>query len=138
MKTDYKLIYSDFNDETGVSIVRIQTPYGTFKGKARACPKDQDYASSFMGCHLAEWRAYIRYLKFLKKMTKSNMKVVKHIISHMSLSDRNRTFIEGEYNRLKNDVDQLDLKISQLETEIKTNIKAREGIMKYVKKGKKK
>ena len=40
MKDQAKLIYSNYDPETGISIARIQTPHGTFKGKARVHPND--------------------------------------------------------------------------------------------------
>lgn len=45
MKSKTKLVYSNYDPESGISIARIQTPYGTFKGKARVHPKEADIAS---------------------------------------------------------------------------------------------
>lgn len=61
MKSKTKLVYSNYDPESGISIARIQTPHGTFKGKARVHPKEADIASSYAGCKYAEIRAYIKY-----------------------------------------------------------------------------
>lgn len=65
MKNNIKLLYSNFDPDTGISIVRIQTPSGTFKGKARLHPEDKNYASQIAGCQYAEIRATIKYLKHI-------------------------------------------------------------------------
>lgn len=64
MKDNIKLLYSHYDPDSGISVVRIQTPEGMFKGKARVHPKDLNTASSYTGCRYAELRAYIKYYKF--------------------------------------------------------------------------
>lgn len=76
MKSKTKLIYSNYDPESGISIARIQTPHGTFKGKARVHPKEADIASSYAGCKYAEIRAYIKYYKFLAKLKQSSIEEI--------------------------------------------------------------
>lgn len=66
-----KLVYSNYDEETGISIVRIQTPEGTFKGKSRLHPNDRDVASRYVGCKYAEMRAWIKYYKFMVRLKQS-------------------------------------------------------------------
>ena len=61
MKT--KLIFSKYEESTGVSISVIRCRYGEFTGIARLNPEDRANASSFVGCEVAERRAVIKDLR---------------------------------------------------------------------------
>lgn len=61
MKT--KLIYSNYDQETGKSVVTIRNKFGTFTGEAFLHP-DERYASSFQGCKYAEIRAMIKCVNY--------------------------------------------------------------------------
>ena len=63
-----KLIESNFDRETGVSYAKIQTDYGVFVGSAKLHEEDKEYVSSFAGCHYAETRAIIAYMKHRVKL----------------------------------------------------------------------
>lgn len=63
MKTKYKIVSSEFDPETGISCVRIQTKNGEFTGYAKCAESDLDIQSSFFGCQIAETKAYIKSLK---------------------------------------------------------------------------
>ena len=84
MKSKTKLVYSNYDPETGISIARIQTPHGTFKGKARVHPKEADIASSYAGCKYAEIRAYIKYYKFLAKLKQSSIEEITKLYNQLS------------------------------------------------------
>lgn len=57
------LIEAKYNQETGVSIVTINTDLGKFTGSAKLHEEDKDIESSFAGYHYAEMRAIIKYFK---------------------------------------------------------------------------
>jgi len=84
MKSKTKLVYSNYDPETGISIARIQTPHGTFKGKARVHPREADIASSYAGCKYAEIRAYIKYYKFLAKLKQSSIEEITKLYNQLS------------------------------------------------------
>ena len=63
-----KLIESNFDRETGVSYAKIQTDYGVFAGSAKLHEEDKEHVSSFAGCHYAETRAIIAYMKHRVKL----------------------------------------------------------------------
>lgn len=84
MRSKTKLVYSNYDPETGISIARIQTPHGTFKGKARVHPKEADIASSYAGCKYAEIRAYIKYYKFLAKLKQSSIEEITKLYNQLS------------------------------------------------------
>ena len=69
-----KIIYANYNPETGKSIVKIQNQYGIFTGVSQLQEEDRPYESSFAGCEYAEMKANISYMKHRKKTRKiSNM-----------------------------------------------------------------
>ena len=58
-----KLVYCDYNVETGISTVVIQNKYGHFTGKAKLHESDADHPSKFQGCEYAEQKAMIECLE---------------------------------------------------------------------------
>lgn len=75
MKT--KVIYSSYDESSGLSIVRIQNRYGTYTGYARLNKeKDADNASSFFGCRIAEARAKAAFIKDRIKTLKAEIKIL--------------------------------------------------------------
>lgn len=59
----YKLKNSNYNEETGVSMVEISTRYGNFSATVQM-RADEEYPSKYFGCKLAE----IKALKKAEKM----------------------------------------------------------------------
>lgn len=83
-----KLVYSNYDEETGISTVRIQTPEGTFKGKSRLHPKDKNVASRYVGCKYAEMRAWIKYYKFMARLKQSAIEEVTKLSNQLN-QDKN-------------------------------------------------
>lgn len=71
MKT--KLIYSNFDQETGESVVAIENKYGVFYGFSDLHPEEEN-VSSFVGCRYAEMRAWIKYLQYRKSLIDEQIK----------------------------------------------------------------
>lgn len=101
------LLKSDFNRETGISTVVINTDIGSFEGKAKADDYDMESPSSFAGCQLAELRALKKYTKekfsILKRINESLFKMIEEIQTHPDYAT-NYPFtaikiIENEINR---------------------------------------
>lgn len=92
----YKLKYSNFNKENGLSSIIISTNLGNFEGKCQLHEEDKDIQSEFFGCNIAEARAIIKYLKEKIKLLKSNIKTIKVIISNLENSkEYNKNSIEA-------------------------------------------
>ena len=83
-----KLVYSNYDEETGISTVRIQTPEGTFKGKSRLHPKDKNVGSRYVGCKYAEMRAWIKYYKFMARLKQSAIEEVAKLNNQLN-QDKN-------------------------------------------------
>lgn len=81
---NYTLMHSEYNPETGVSIVKINTDVGVFEGRAK-CHPEEKYKSRYFGCQIAEGRALIAYQRALVKIGNAQLK---------SLFDLNTTFCQ--------------------------------------------
>lgn len=128
LNTDrYTLLYAHYDEETGVSKVRIQTPYGVFKGKAKLHPDDINYDSRYAGCELAELRAVIKAYKFKKKI-------------YTAVYDElcklgNCKKVAKEKEQITQIIDNLTIDINELTSDIEGKIKARNHIIERIKKG---
>ena len=134
MKT--KLIFSKYDESTGVSISTIRCKYGEFIGIARLNPEDKANASSFVGCEIAERRAVIKALKTQLKEVKAMQKAIKMIIQDL---EKSKTYQKHsiENRRLRKSYwlyqkQILDIKknISDIEESINTKLSERASILK--------
>lgn len=66
-----KLINSYADKESGISGVEIATSFGVFSGTAYVHPEDAIYFSNFVGCQLAEYRAYLKMMQYIIRDFKS-------------------------------------------------------------------
>ena len=71
----YTLIFSEYNEETGESVSRINTDVGTFEGCAKLHPEEK-YESKYLGCQIAELRALKKYCRELVKIGKAQKKAL--------------------------------------------------------------
>lgn len=134
MKT--KLIFSKYEESTGVSISVIRCRYGEFTGIARLNPEDRANASSFVGCEIAERRAVIKALKAQLREVKAMQKAVEMIIEEL---EKSKTYQKHsvENRRLRKSYwlyqkQILDIKknISDIEESINTKLSERATILK--------
>ena len=123
------LIKADYNEETGVSTVMIDTDLGAFYGKAKLHDEDKDYASKYTGCRYAETRATIKYLKMKQKYILGQLKVL-HMIKETNQIDK----LILKFDKDLNDVE-LAIKASQ--ESLKKDIEQRPEILKRIYKNKK-
>lgn len=122
-----KLIYSNFDENTGISTAIIQTNLGQFTGTSKLHEEDRVISSNFAGCRYAEIRAIIKYIK--KRIENINYEIkglqdCKKIIE--SLKDynphsvenrkiRRRIFeLEKDKTKLKEQINGLNLKLLDL------------------------
>lgn len=78
MKT--KIVYEDYNKETGVSTVTIQNKYGRFTGIAHCHPDDMENFSMFAGERYAATYAEIEFIKFRINQEKAKRKALKDLL----------------------------------------------------------
>ena len=134
MKT--KLIFSKYEESTGVSISVIRCRYGEFTGIARLNLEDRATASSFVGCEIAERRAVIKALRTQLREVKAMQKAVKMIIEEL---EKSKTYQKHsiENRRLRKSYwlyqkQILDIKknISDIKESINTKLSERASILK--------
>lgn len=77
MKT--KIVYEEFDEKNGISIVTIQNKYGRFTGIAKCHPDDS--FSSYQGERIAATKANIEFLKFRIKQTNAEADGIKKLLS---------------------------------------------------------
>lgn len=133
-----KLIYSNFNKDTGESEIIIQNKYGRFSGKAKIHPKDQEHKSNFVGYRLAQNRAQIKFLQTKCKQQKIMLKTIqnfnKELHKYCSFIDpKIQHRINLKLRDYNNNIKNLKLEISQLEEDLKNSIKIRDKILKWSK-----
>ena len=139
MKEKIKLTYVNFDPETGISIARIQTPIGSFKGKARLHPQDKDFGSGYAGCKYAEMRAVIKYYK---EMAKIKGYVIKEVVKlHNQLIQNNKSYKSAKYtnamlSELQVEKEEYVNAVAALKTAIKTDIEQRKKILDRINKAK--
>ena len=72
-----KMIYSDYNPETGESLVIIHNKLGDFHGFAQLHPEDKENESSFVGCRYAEARAHIACEQYKREVLDNQIKALR-------------------------------------------------------------
>lgn len=94
MKT--KMIFSEYNPETKISTVKIANKMGCFTGYAKCHPDDVE--SNFFGCHIAEYRAYIKAFKNEKQIIEAQIQILNHAYT---MFDHNKDYDENNVEARK-------------------------------------
>lgn len=127
-----KIIYANYNPETGKSIVKIQNQYGIFTGVSQLQEEDRPYESSFAGCEYAEMKANISYMKHRKKILDYQIKILKDCYKNMSMGKKFNSHsyearkIRRKIYELKKEKKSWEEKIQSLKEKMFKNIKLRE------------
>lgn len=74
-----KILDGFYNEETGESFVTIATKNGQFTGKAKLHEDDSNIPSVFLGCTIAEIRAWIKDFKVERKKNNYKIAVLKEL-----------------------------------------------------------
>lgn len=74
-----ELIHAAYNPETGISTATINTELGKFIGESKLHEEDKDIESTFAGCHYAEMRALIKYMKKHIEILKYEIKGIEKV-----------------------------------------------------------
>lgn len=116
---NHHLEYSEFNKETGYSLVTIANKYGHFTDVAKLHPKDAPYASEITGCMYAETRAKIRCQRQRLKLNAAQKKIMQDYYNIISgMKDFNpRDPAASKARRVMHD---LDTERTQIKESIKT------------------
>lgn len=74
-----RVMYANYNEKTGESIVTIATDLGQFTGHSKLAEEDKDIASRYAGCEFAERRAHIKYWKAQKFIYMQRLKALEDL-----------------------------------------------------------
>lgn len=75
---------ANFDIDSGISTVTIDSKYGTFSGTCRCHDSDMPKASRFFGCKIAELRAYKKAMKSQLHDYKVEYKVMRSFVDTLS------------------------------------------------------
>jgi hypothetical protein len=113
-----------YNKEMGFSAVTISTRLGIYTGTSQVHPDDEDIASEFEGCHYAEGRAAINYLKEEKRIATIKLATLKNVYQSY---EQMKYFSEN-----KKEIKVLKAKIKDCEDKLNEITKGIEGIKKHI------
>lgn len=134
-----KILYSNFNKDTGISTTIIRNKYGTFKGRSKLHDSDKEYASNYAGCRFAEMKANIKCLKKQKadkqlRLTELNhfKKILEDIKGYNPESLEARKLRKRIYI-LNKEIQQLDDTINKAAAALKQEIQERDKALAFLK-----
>ena len=131
----YTLMSSNYDPDSGVSVVKINTDVGVFEGIAH-CHPEEEYESRMFGCELAELRAIRKYLRELVKIGNAQLDALYHLYNSVyDMKDFNYdNFYASKIRRAmyakKDEIDRNKADIERIDVRIKAMPKEREIIMK--------
>lgn len=130
-----KVIYSNFDETTGISTVTILTKIGEFTGTSKLHDEDKNISSSFAGCRYAEIRAIIKYHK--KKLENINnqikglddcRKIIENLKDYNEHSVENRKIRRRLYE-LKSEKQKIKMYIENLSNKLVDLMNQREKVL---------
>lgn len=123
-KKRFPIVYSEFIEENGLSMVSIQTPEGIFTGTARVHPDDMERGAytSLTGQALAHMRAFIEYFKYRKRLDQYARKTLEHIYYTSPKNTRTSNEIYDKICELSFNIEALNKAIKKFNNNIKTKI----------------
>jgi len=77
----FKVIKSEYNEDTKISTAEIRSRYGTFSATAKLHEDDTPYESKFQGCKYAIIKAQKKMLKEKKKLIKERLRALNGLYS---------------------------------------------------------
>ena len=130
-----KFLYGYFNQNTGKSVVALADKYGRYIGQAKLHPDDKNNASQYMGCALAQQRAWIKGLQTRRRIIKIKIQkineIYKDLCENCQIAELN--IQQKLYYKLKaynDEIKELDQQIQEIKDDIKKRIQMRDKITK--------
>ena len=123
-KKTFPIVYSEFIEETGLSIISIQTPEGIFTGTARVHPDDKEKGAytSLTGQAIAHMRAFIEYFKYRKRLDQYAKKTLEHIYYISPRNTRTSNEIYDKICELAFNIESFNKAIDKFDKNIKIKI----------------
>lgn len=115
MKT--KLIYSNYDKETGLSVATIRTKHGEFTGYSKLHEEDYPIESSFAGCRYAEIKALCKSKKAEVKEMTAQIKILEDLEKEIKNIKKYNPYCM-ESRRLRRKIYELKAKRNDLKSKI--------------------
>ena len=138
-----KFLYGYFDQKTGKSTVALADKYGKYIGQSKIHPEDKNNSSEYMGCEIAQRRAWIKALQNKRYRAKIKLNFIKNLIKdidtnyegilHFKLKRRFNLKIRD----LSNEIKDINNQIEQIKTDIKKRIELRDILIKKINKSNK-
>ena len=131
-----KFIYGEYNEKTGVSIVKLKDKENNeYIGKAYLHPDDKEYASQFAGCRLAEYRAWIKYYQYQRRIKKAQLKELENLAKEINENYlvpglKTQRLVWSHIRQRRREISQWEENIKTLKNLIKSSQEVREKIIK--------
>lgn len=133
-----EVIYSDYNEATGISTVSILTDLGKFTATSKLHEEDKKISSSFAGCDYARTKAILKYMKARERITKAQIKslidfqnMLKSLKQYEHNSIENRKLRKQIYilkNKLKVEQERRETLVKKLHS----RMEKRESVIRYI------
>lgn len=136
MKIRINTIASDYNEDTGISYVKIATDIGEFEGTAKLHPEDAEIASHFAGCRYAEMRAGIKYMKAKARIAKYTLNYLNNLYKNLKqMNSFNENYkgaklLEKEIYLLEDEVETFKINAKTLQERLDNAIDTRPDMIK--------
>lgn len=102
LKRKYNILNANYDPETGISFVEIQTPLGNFSAHSRCLDEDRATISSFFGCQVAEMKAFVKYANRQIQQQKDRIKILTETYKEMEeIYNFNYNSVEAIFTRKK-------------------------------------
>jgi hypothetical protein len=134
----YTLTYSNFDEETKVSTTTISTVLGHFTATAKFNPEDK-YISSYLGCWVAEVKAYKKALKMQRKNLILQQKTLESFQKKLSQKEKDSyavQLVEKEILNIFVDIINIEKDIKDLDEIVERRLTARENSLDMLEKKK--
>lgn len=128
MRDNYTIIKEEFNKETGVSTVTINTHYGAFTGITKMDELDAKYPSTFQGCEIALSKALKKFTKAVITILKEKIKTLRELV-HSGIKSRP---LFKEIKKLEQEKEMWENRYVSLGSCIKTRVESRDMIIKRI------
>lgn len=135
-----KFLYGYFDQSTGESIVALADKYGTYIGQAKLHPDDKNNASEYMGCGIAQRRAWIKALQNRRRRAKIKLNTVKDLMKdiHLNYQGLLHYGLKRRFNLkirdYSNEIKDINNQIEQIKDDIKKRIKIRNDLIEKINK----
>lgn len=130
-----KFLYGYFDQKTGKSKVALSNKNGIYIGEAKLHPEDKDNVSHFVGCRLAEKRAWINFLKKQLYRKKIQLDTIRNLNKDIKINcgenidSKVQRRIKLKLRDYTNEIIEIEDTIKELQKTLKQDIKIRDRLL---------